>query len=135
MKGIREAALTKDEPEIFQKKKHKSFDFDRYDRDYGYGSYEKQDSLFDSSRKTKFEEADGQLTIKLSIPNEKIGAVADEYSSRYSHEATMNKAEELALKEIDKLAKDDWQEKYSYEITDCMALWSSVDLEILLLKN
>ena len=123
MKGIREAALTKDEPE----QKFKRFEFDEYD-DYGYG---KQSSLFGKNRKTNIEESNGQLTIKLSIPNKKIGVSEYEYGDNYSPEA-LNKAEAVALKEISKLAGSDWQERYSYSIEDCLPMWSDVEIEIIL---
>jgi len=125
MKGIREAALTKDE---------RNFNFDSYDRNYGYEDYSRLDSPFDTGRKTKLEDVEGQLTIKLSIPNKKIGIPEYEYGDNYSPEA-ISKAESIALKEISKLAGNNWQERYSYSIEDCMPMWSDVQIEILLIPN
>ncbi len=120
MKGIREAALTKEELEIPE--------------DYGYSSYGKQGSLFEGSRRTHYEETvNGQLNITVSIANSQIGEVADEYSEGYSYEKTIAKAEELANAEIAKLAGADWQKRYFHSIEDCTALWDGVEVEIKLI--
>lgn len=124
MKSIRQIALEKDEP----KTEHRHFGFD--EDDYGYG---KQSSLFDG-RKTSFRNTDGQMTIRLSIPNKKLGVSEFEYGDNYNPEA-LAKAEEVALKEITKFAGSDWQERYSYSIEDCLPMWSDVEIEIVLTKN
>lgn len=137
MKGIREAALTKDEPEI-KKEKHLPFDSDRYDgsyydQDYGYGGYRKQESLFNGSHKTKFKEkVDGQLKINLSIPNSQLKDAADEYHPSYTYQGLIDKAEILAIDEITKLAGQDWQKRYFHSIEDCTVSWDGVEVEILL---
>ena len=133
MKGIREAALTKDEPEIAKEPNHKSFDFDRYDGNYDYGDYRKQSSLFDGSHKSKFgNEMDGQLKINLTISNSKIGDAADENHPSYTYQGLIDKAESLAEDEITKLAGKEWQKKYLHFIQDCTVLWNGVEVEIIL---
>ena len=123
MKSIRQIALEKDEP----KTERRHFGFDE---DYGYG---RQSSFFDE-RKTSIKDIDGQMTIKMSIPNKRIGISEFEYGDNYNPEA-LAKAEEVALKEITKLAGSDWQERYSYSIEDCLPMWSDVEIEIVLTKN
>ena len=136
MKGVREAALTKDEPEIAKEPKHHHFDSDRYDgsyydQEYGYGGYRKQGSLFAGNRKTQYEETmHGQLKITVSISNSQIGDVADEYSEGYSYEKTIAKAENLAKDEMTKLAGAEWQKRYFYSMEDCNASWGGVEVEI-----
>lgn len=124
MKGIREVALSKDEPEI----KQRGFDFENeyYDPDYGYGSHHKQSSLFDKN-------AEGQMLLRISVPFDKIGIKKDFAES--CTESDFNKAEEYALKEIKKFAGEDWEERYNYSVEDCLELWNSIDLEITLTKN
>lgn len=128
MKGIREAALAKDEPEI--KPKRFNFDEEYYDADYGYGkNYQKQGSLFGS----KTISPDGQMMLKISVPFEKIKVNKDFTES--CTESDFNKAEEYALKQINKFAGNNWEEKYSYSVEDCLELFDSIDLEIALIPN
>jgi len=121
MRSIRQIALGKDEPET--KSKGFNFDDDYYDSDYGYGAQHKQNSLFDKN-------TDGQMTLKISIPFEKIGIKKD--FAENCAESDFNKAEEYALKEIKKFAGADWESRYSYSVEDCLELLNSVDLEIIL---
>jgi len=121
MESIRQIALSKNEPET----KPKGFDFadEYYDPDYGYGDQHKQNSLFDKN-------TDGQMMLRISVPFEKIGIKKDFAES--CTESDFSKAKEYALEEIKKFAGADWENRYGYSVEDCLELWDSVDLEILL---
>jgi len=116
MKSIRQIALEKDEPNI----QTKDYDFDE---EY----YPKQNSLFNKAKN------ENEMTLKISVPFNKIGIEKDFAES--CSETDFNKAEEYALKELKKLAGNDFEEKYSYSIEDCLELWNSIDLEIVLTPN
>lgn len=126
MKGVREAALSKDEPE--KEFDHNSFDSDRYDgsyydKDFGYGSrygsYRGQGSLFKSSRKTKIkeeEQVEGQLKISLTINSSLVGDLTDEDSLNSDMNAASDKAEILAREALIKLAGEDFESRYSTKV-------------------
>lgn len=125
MKGIREAALSEDEPikkypgyipPDYHQNPYTSYE-DPYANPYNQNlPYGQQDSLFDE----ELQIIKGQLKISVLIGINLLGDLINEGSPQFNMQKAEEKAEQLAWEEVGKLAAANFKEKYSWttEIRD-----------------
>lgn len=141
MKGIREAAMSKEEdtpestwpkpktPSIFSK----DFDRDRYDRSYDYDKHGDYNNKYQSSYKTNNTEDD--ITITLTIPYSKLGVKLNADGEIINELAGETKATEIAYDRIEQLIGKNYESKYilNFDVSD--NYYDSFEVEVTLTPN
>lgn len=118
-KGIRELAMSPDEPEKEQESLFKpypsqygprSYDSDRYDGNYDSREYEKNQKEMEKED----EELAKQITINLKVTRKEMGPKYDMDAENYEYdtEAEENTAKEMAYDKITVLLGTGWESKY-----------------------
>lgn len=111
MKGIREMSMgTPDEPEYHAPLYPSAY---KPSKDPNQFLDRSNSSLFDyDNYPVSKKPAKGLIEIKITIPTEDLGPIADDTSIAYNWEIAQNKAEEMAYDKIKELLGD-FESKYS----------------------
>lgn len=142
MKSIREAAMSKEDPEEIKTQKL-PYDSDRYDGIYGgygyadenYGGYGRSKDYLPKNTtdwKEYEKEEKNKIVITMKIDIKDIGRNADSMDETYDPIAAETKATEIAHERLELLLNKNYELKHSvaFSITEC---YDEYDVEVTLI--